>query len=83
MKGWMKDGCESGLEDYLKQKKNSWAAMTKNTKSHIHKAHLCIWHKFWKFSLLKYTQFYCVKLQFLIFNTKPQLKQQTWNENIS
>ena len=49
-------------------------AGAKRTWSLIHKAHLRILHKFWKFSLLKYTQFYYLKLQFVFFNAKPILQ---------
>jgi hypothetical protein len=29
----------------------------KSSWSLIHKAHLCVWHRFWKFYLMKYAQF--------------------------
>ena len=38
-------------------------------RSLIHKAHLRIWRKFWK-----YTQFYYIKLKFLFLNAKPVLQ---------
>ena len=55
----------------------------------IHKAPLRIWGKFWKFSLMKYTQFYYIKLQFLLlllslnYNNRQKMKKQAmivWEE---
>ena len=74
----------NGSERRNQKAKNFGALVsTLRTRSLIHKAHLHIWRKFWKFSLLKYTQINVIKLRWLFLNAEPKLGKQTGNENIT
>ena len=49
-----------------------------DTWSLIHKAQLHIWRKFWKFSLLKYTQFY--NINYIFYSSMPSFNYNCRHE---